>query len=75
MWINAGKRSMLLDLKAAQGREIIGRLLADTDVVSQNFALGVADRLGIGEADARAARHGVVYSSISAFGYEGKRGT
>ena len=75
MWINAGKRSMLLDLKAAQGREIIGRLLADTDVVSQNFALGVADRLGIGEADARAATPGVVYSSISAFGYEGKRGT
>ncbi len=75
MWINAGKRSMLLDLKAAQGREIISRLLADTDVVSQNFALGVADRLGIGEADARAATPGVVYSSISAFGYEGKRGT
>ncbi len=75
MWINAGKRSMLLDLKAAQGREIITRLLADTDVVSQNFALGVADRLGIGEADARAATPGVVYSSISAFGYEGKRGT
>ncbi len=74
MWINAGKRSMLLDLKAAQGREIISRLLADTDVVSQNFALGVADRLGIGEADARAAVPGVVYSSISAFGYLGKRG-
>ncbi len=75
MWINAGKRSMLLDLKAEAGRDIIARLLAGTDVVSQNFALGVADRLGIGEADARAAVPGVVYSSISAFGYEGKRGT
>ena len=74
MWVNAGKRSMLLDLKAAEGRDIITRLLAGTDVVSQNFALGVADRLGIGEAEARAAVPGVVYSSISAFGYEGKRG-
>ncbi|HTN81042.1 MAG TPA: CoA transferase, partial [Acidimicrobiales bacterium] len=74
MWINAGKRSLLLDLKAPEGREIITRLLASTDVVSQNFALGVADRLGIGEADSRAAVPGVVYSSISAFGYEGKRG-
>jgi crotonobetainyl-CoA:carnitine CoA-transferase CaiB-like acyl-CoA transferase len=74
LWINAGKRSLLLDLKAPEGREIITRLLAETDVVSQNFALGVADRLGIGEADSRAAAPGVVYSSISAFGYEGKRG-
>ncbi len=75
MWINAGKRSMLLDLKANEGREVITRLLDSTDVVSQNFALGVADRLGIGEAAARAAAPGVIYSSISAFGYEGKRGT
>ncbi len=75
MWINAGKRSMLLDLKATEGREVISRLLDGTDVVSQNFALGVADRLGIGEAAARASTPGVIYSSISAFGYEGKRGT
>ena len=73
-WINAGKRSILLDLKAAEGRDVISRLLAGADVVSQNFALGVADRLGIGEDDARAAVPGVVYSSISAFGYLGKRG-
>ncbi len=73
-WINAGKRSMLLDLKSAEGRDVVSRLLAGADVVSQNFALGVADRLGIGEADARAVVPGVVYSSISAFGYLGKRG-
>jgi crotonobetainyl-CoA:carnitine CoA-transferase CaiB-like acyl-CoA transferase len=74
-WINAGKRSILLDLKSAEGRAIAARLLESADVVSQNFALGVADRLGIGEADARAVVPGVVYSSISAFGYLGKRGT
>ncbi len=73
-WINAGKRSMLLDLKAAESKDIIRGLLADADVVSQNFAQGVADRLGVGEADARAAVPGVIYSSISAFGYLGKRG-
>ncbi len=73
-WINAGKRSMLLDVKAPGARQIVEGLLATADVVSQNFALGVADRLGVGEADARAAVPGVIYSSISAFGYEGMRG-
>ncbi len=74
VWINAGKRSMLLDVKAPEAEEIVAGLLATADVVSQNFALGVADRLGVGEADARAAQPGVIYSSISVFGYEGRRG-
>ena len=74
-WINAGKRSMLLDVKSAEARPVLDRLLASADVVSQNFALGVADRLGVGEADARAARADIVYSSISAFGHAGRRGT
>jgi crotonobetainyl-CoA:carnitine CoA-transferase CaiB-like acyl-CoA transferase len=74
-WINAGKRSILLDVKAPAARDVIDRLLATADVVSQNFALGVADRLGVGEPDARKVRPDVVYSSISAFGYEGRRGT
>ncbi|HWM22144.1 MAG TPA: CoA transferase [Ilumatobacteraceae bacterium] len=74
-WINAGKRSLLLDVKSPEARCVLDRILATTDVVSQNFALGVADRLGVGEADARAARPDVIYSSISAFGYRGRRGT
>ncbi len=74
-WINAGKRSVLLDVKAPEAREVIERLLERADVVSQNFALGVADRLGIGEPDCRKLRPDVIYSSISAFGYEGRRGT
>jgi crotonobetainyl-CoA:carnitine CoA-transferase CaiB-like acyl-CoA transferase len=72
-WINAGKRSMLLDVKSPDARAVVQRLLETCDVVSQNFALGVADRLGFGEDDARAAKADVIYSSISAFGYEGRR--
>jgi crotonobetainyl-CoA:carnitine CoA-transferase CaiB-like acyl-CoA transferase len=74
-WINAGKRSILLDVKAPTARDVVDRLLETADVVTQNFALGVADRLGVGETDARQVRPDVVYSSISAFGYVGRRGT
>ena len=45
---------MLLDVKSAEGTSGPGSVPGVADVVSQNFALGVADRLGIGEADARA---------------------
>ena len=74
-WINAGKQSMLLDLKADASKPVIRELLATADVLSQNFARGVADRLGIGEGDLRAVRPDAVYSSISCFGYEGPRGS
>ena len=70
---NAGKRSMLLDLKTSEGREILHRLAATADVFHQNFSRGVADRLGCGEAHLRHIRPDVVYSTISAFGPAGYR--
>ena len=48
-WANAGKRSIVADLKSAQGRQLIERLLVRSDVVVQSFRPGVMERLGFGE--------------------------
>ena len=68
---NRNKRSVVLDLKRPGGREALMRLVAGADVVMQNFRPGVADRLGIGYADARVVRPDVVYASICGFGETG----
>jgi crotonobetainyl-CoA:carnitine CoA-transferase CaiB-like acyl-CoA transferase len=72
--VNSGKKSILLNLRKAQGVAILDRLVECADVFMQNFTLGVADSLGIGEAAIRGKRPDVVYASISAYGHEGPRG-
>ena len=68
---NRNKRSIVLDLKTAGGREALLRLSAGADVFIQNFRPGVADRLGIGEEPVRAASPKIIYVSISGFGENG----
>ena len=72
-WVNAGKRSVLLDLKAQESGDVLSRLIGGADVVVQNFALGVADRLGIGPSDVRRVRPDAVSVYINAFGPTGRR--
>ncbi|MGE0060110.1 MAG: CaiB/BaiF CoA transferase family protein, partial [Dehalococcoidia bacterium] len=74
LYVNSGKKSILLDLAQAEGREVLWKLVDGAHAFLQNFRLGVADRLGIGEADVRAHNPNIVYSSVSAYGYEGPRG-
>jgi CoA:oxalate CoA-transferase len=69
--MNRGKKSITLDLKSADGREAVRRLIAASDVVVENFRPGVADRLGIGYAAVQAINPHVVYLSISGFGQDG----
>ena len=69
--INRGKRSMVLDLKTAEGLEILMRLVDQADVVLENFRSGVADRLGIGYEALRARRPDIVYCSMNAYGQLG----
>ena len=68
---NRNKRSIVLDLKTAGGREALLRLAAGADVFVQNFRPGVADRLGVGEERIRAVSPKIVYVSISGFGEKG----
>jgi crotonobetainyl-CoA:carnitine CoA-transferase CaiB-like acyl-CoA transferase len=64
---NRNKRSLALDLKSEQGREVFGRLVASADVVLDNYAPGVLDRLGIGYAWGSGINPRVIYCSIKGF--------
>ncbi len=68
---NRNKRSITLDLKHEEGRELLFRLAESADVVLQNFRPGVVERLGIGADDLRARFPALVYVSISGFGEKG----
>ncbi len=72
---NRNKRSVTLDLKHPQGLEVFRRLVAGADVVIQNFRPGVAQRMGIGEADLRPITPEIIYASISGFGERGPYAT
>ena len=72
---NRNKRSIVLDLKTAGGREALLRLAAGADVFVQNFRPGVAERLGVGEEPVRAVSPNIVYVSISGFGEKGPYAT
>ncbi len=69
--VNAGKRSLTLDLQKPQAVEIIKRLAAEADVVTENFRPGVMDKLGIGYAALSAINPRLIYCAISAFGQTG----
>lgn len=68
---NRGKRSIAIDLKSDQGREVALRLIAGADVVIQNLRPGVVDKLGLGASQVRALYPRLIYLSISGFGSAG----
>jgi crotonobetainyl-CoA:carnitine CoA-transferase CaiB-like acyl-CoA transferase len=65
---NLNKRSIGIDLKAPEGRELFLRLVPHFDVVAENFKTGTMDRLGLGYTDIAAVHPAAVYLSISGFG-------
>ena len=68
---NRGKQSISLDLSQDAGREVIKRLIKETDVFVQNFRPGAIDRLGLGYEDLVAINPNLIYISISGFGPTG----
>ena len=66
-----GKKSVVLDLKRAEGVAAFLRLAASADVVVESFRPGVVDRLGIGYRQVSALNPGIVYASIAAYGQTG----
>lgn len=70
--INAGKRSIVLDLKDDAGHARAFELAQQADVVVEGFRPGVMARLGFGDPDVRELNPRIVYCSISGYGQEGR---
>jgi len=68
---NAGKCSVTLNLKHPEGKALLHRLVAEADVLVENFRPGVMDRLGLGHAVLRARNPSLIYCAISGFGQTG----
>ncbi len=69
--LNGAKQSVVLDLKSAEGIAALKQLVADADVLVENFAPGVMDRLGVGEDVLRAINPRLIYASSSGYGRDG----
>jgi crotonobetainyl-CoA:carnitine CoA-transferase CaiB-like acyl-CoA transferase len=69
--LNRNKESLVVDVKAAKGKEICLDLLKRADVFVENFRPGTAERLGMGYETVHASNAKLVYCSISAFGRSG----
>jgi itaconate CoA-transferase len=68
---NAGKRDVVLDAKTDNGRQLLRRLALSADVFAENFAPGVAARLGVGADELRGEKPELVYLSLSGYGQDG----
>lgn len=68
---NAGKKSIVLDLKSDFGREAARKLIATCDIMVENFRPGVIDRLGLGYEAVREINPGLIFCSISGYGQDG----
>jgi len=71
---NRNKRSLSVDLRTAEGLEIVYRIVTDADVVVENFRPGITEKLKIDYESLKAINPGLVYCSISAFGSKGPDG-
>ena len=71
--VNAGKKSVVLDLKQAEDLEAARKLVASCDVLVENFRPGVMARLGLDYAAARELNPRIVYCSVSGYGQSGPR--
>jgi itaconate CoA-transferase len=71
VWLNRGKRSMVLDLASPAGRDRLGALLADADILVQNLKPGALAKLGFGAEALRARHPALITCSISGYGETG----
>lgn len=70
-WLNRGKESLVLDVKASKDRQLLDALLARADVFLQNLAPGAVARLGLDAATLREQHRRLITCDISSYGAEG----
>ena len=68
---NRGVKSLTLNLKAAEGKQILHELIKRADIFGQNFRPGAAERNGFGYEELKKINPRLVYASVSAYGLEG----
>lgn len=71
LWLNAGKRGIVLDLDRAEAVAALRRLVQDADIVIESFAPGTLERLGLGYPELEQIRPGIILTSITPFGQTG----
>lgn len=69
--LNSNKRAVTLNLKAERGRDLLREMVARADILVENFAPGVTDRLGIGPHDLLKVNPRLIYGSSSGYGKSG----
>src|SRR6478672_8796466 len=69
--LNSNKKAVTLNLKTEEGRDLLREMAARADILVENFAPGVMDRLGVGAADLHKINPRLVYGSSSGYGKDG----
>lgn len=71
MSINRNKRSMTLNLKTDEGKEILRKLIKEADVVVENYRPGTMEKFGLGYDEIKKINDKVIYAACSGFGHSG----
>ena len=71
--INRNKRSIVIDLRIEEGKDLVLDFVKDADVFVENFRFGKAEKLGLGYEALRSINPKLIYCSLTAYGQEGKR--
>jgi crotonobetainyl-CoA:carnitine CoA-transferase CaiB-like acyl-CoA transferase len=71
LWINANKKSVVLNLKDPRGADLARRLIAKADVVVENYHTGTMEKFGLGYADLKKVNPRIIYSCSRGFGESG----
>ncbi len=69
--LNRNKRNISLDVASDGGKQVLGRMIAEADVLISNYRPGVMDRLGFGYPQCQAIKPDLIYCTISGFGQQG----
>ncbi|UPK05779.1 CoA transferase [Bradyrhizobium sp. 170] len=69
--LNRNKKSIAVDMKAPEGRDVVMRIAAQSDIVIENFRPGVVKRLGIDYESLCKVKPDIIYASMSGFGQTG----
>jgi crotonobetainyl-CoA:carnitine CoA-transferase CaiB-like acyl-CoA transferase len=69
--LNRGKKSITLELREPEGRQLALDLIAKADILLENFTPGVMDKMGLGYKDVKKVNRRLIYASLSGFGHYG----